>query len=571
MRNKLILLLLILTFTLEAQVPQVPTHMELGNMKLRITPAGQKVIQKHVDEIHKNSTYFDRMVDKARVYFPIIEKILREEGVPDDFKFLCIQESGFRADAVSTSNAVGYWQFKDFTAREVGLFVENEADERKHIIYATQGAAKYLKKNYFYLKNWVYTCQSYQMGLGGTQRSVDKSLFGAEKMTISDKTYWYVQKFLAHKVAYEAALKKSKPSSLNLHAHVATSGERFSDIARKYSVDENELKEYNKWLNRNRIPSLRDNYVVLVPSNGRIPDGGDIASIETVTIELEKSNPEEINRIARRQTINPSMRIILKINGKKAILANDGDSPVTLALRGNITKDRLMHYNDMHPGEDIRPDMVYYLQAKNRKSRISRHITKEGESLWEISQRYGLRQKSLMRKNRMSLGEETKPGRVLWLRKRRPKDVDIEYIITENQEKVEKDTIQEENTSIPVQPKEVEEEEDVIENVDSAKIELEKIPETDESPETELESELDIQEETSAENEIETEETRIEEVEMKESLTMTHEVSAGETLYSISKKYNCKVEELVKWNDLKSLSLSIGQKLLIRNTNPENE
>lgn len=564
MRNIIVILFILLISEVQAQVPQVPANMELGDMKLRITPSGQEIIQKHVDDIHKNAKYFDRMVEKARIYFPIIENILREEGVPEDFKFLCIQESGFRADAVSTSNAVGYWQFKDFTAREVGLFVENEADERKHIIYSTRGAAKYLKKNYFYLKNWIYTCQSYQMGLGGTQRSVDKSLFGVQKMTIDEKTYWYVQKFLAHKVAYEAALKKSAAAAINLHAHIAPKGTSFSDIAREYSLDEDELKSYNMWLNRSRIPSMRDEYVVIIPTNGTISKGDDIASIETVTIEMEKSNPEEINRIARRQTINPSMRIILKINGKKAILANNGDSPVTLALRGNITKDRLMKFNDMHPGEDIKSNMVYYLQPKNRKSKISRHIAKEGETLWEIAQRYGVRQKSIMRKNRMGLGEEPKPGRVLWLRKKRPKDVEIEYVELVKTEEINEDTIEVKADTVIQEI--IEMDTSILKEKEVAQPE----PETGimDTISSETDNEIVVPEAEIFEEEIEDEEKEDKRIETE---NRTHVVSAGETLYSISKKYNCKVEDLVKWNELKSLSLSIGQELRIEKTSQETQ
>ena len=87
------------------------------------------------------------------LYFPIIENIFKEEGVPDDFKYLSLQESGLISDAVSTSNAVGFWQFKDFTAREVGLRVDKQIDERKNIVSSTRGAAVYLKRNNFLMNN----------------------------------------------------------------------------------------------------------------------------------------------------------------------------------------------------------------------------------------------------------------------------------------------------------------------------------------------------------------------------------------------------------------------------------
>ncbi len=563
MRKALTLFFLFAFISSQAQIPQVPTHMELGNMKLRITDGGKKIIQEHVNALHQNEKYLQKVADQAHLYFPIISKILFEEGVPDDFKYLCIQESGFRADAVSSSNAVGWWQFKDFTAREVGLFVENDADERKHIVYSTKGAAKYLKKNYFYLKNWVYACQSYQQGLGGTQRSVDKSLFGVDKMTIDENTYWYVMKFLAHKIAYADILKRHPSVEIDaLRPVLVNSGEKLSDVANENSVSLSEIERNNIWLNRSRIPDYRETYYVMIPGEERIVNNKN-TQLETITIELEESDPEEISRISSRQFVNPTVRIILKINNKKAILSNSGDIPVTLALRGGITKDQLLKYNDLTPGEEITTNMVYYLQPKNNRSRISRHITKEGESLWEISQKYGIKEKFLMKKNRLKLGEEPKPGRVLHLRKKISKDAEIEYVELKRivpsvkPDSVvsipKKDTIKSSEIEINIQNdrSELEIQEDTLESVGEKEVPEDSVQIIQETQIEELQSEEEIrlEQETDEVNE--------------ESRTIIHKVSAGETLYSISKKYEVKVEDIVEWNRLKDLSLSIGQELKI--------
>jgi membrane-bound lytic murein transglycosylase D len=544
MRYLLLIITLCFAELLFAQAPKVPSNMELGNMKLNISPKGQAIIQEHVDAIHKNPAYFNRMVDKAMLYFPYISEIFREEGVPDEFKYLCIQESGIQSDAVSTSNAVGYWQFKDFTARENGLFVNREVDERKHIIYASRGAAKYLKRNYFYLKNWVYACQSYQQGLGGTQRSVDQSLFGDTRMTIDQNTYWYAIKFLAHKIAYEDAIKKYRGNSIYVETFIAEPGMRFSDIAKKNQVDLSILEEYNTWTRSSKIPDQREEYLVMIPKKGQRQDH--IEKIETITLELEESNPQEINRIVQRQEINPSVRIILKINDKKAILSNSGDSPVTLALRGGVTRDQLIKYNDMILGEDVQSNMVYYLQPKNNRSNISMHISKEGETLWQISQRYGIKKKALIKKNRMSLGEEPKPGRVLWLKKKRPKNEAIEYVELPKPP-LKNQTIL--NTEKEAKPAEVPV--SVLKPVPVEKpVEIE-------------EKELEVIQDT-VENEIQEKENTIEVPSENSAVFMEHRVSAGETLYSISKKYEVHIEDIVDWNKLEHLNLSIGQVLKIK-------
>lgn len=544
MKIKFLLVLFLLSGNIFSQAPTVPSHMELGNMKLKITTRGREIIQEHVNAIHQNQSYFDRMVDKAVLYFPYISEIFQEEGIPDDFKYLCIQESGFKGDAVSKSDAVGFWQFKDFTAKEVGLNIDRFTDERKHIIYSSQGAARYLKKNYFYLKNWIYTCQSYQQGLGGTKRSVDQSLFGVSRMTIDEDTYWYAMKFLAHIVAYKDAVNKKLGEDISVEALEEKPGARLQDIARKNNIELEELKSYNLWAKNNRVPDNRELYLVMIPRKGQSFD--EINKIETITLELDESNKSEIDRVVSRQKINPAVRIIVKINGKKAILANSGDSPVTLALRGGITKDRLLKYNDMIPGEDIQDNMIYYLQSKNRRSKISKHIVKPGESLWEISQKYGIRESSLMKKNRMSLGEEPKAGRILWLRKKRPRKVEIEYANVDYKQKSMKEE-RPDSSEVILNKEEIEVPNiDKPEPKDSVKIETQKIQD---NPVEIIENTLDSPEHDKNIN---------------RQNFIEHRVMAGETLYSISRKYDVRVEDIVEDNDLKGLSLSIGQLLRIK-------
>src|SRR5690606_34716144 len=131
----------------QSSIPKVPATMEVAGLKLKITPEAQAEIQKDVSALRASDKYFQIKLDRVNLYFPIIERIFKEEGVPDDLKYLSVQESSLISDAVSTSDAVGFWQFKDFTAREVGLRVDAKVDERKNIVSSSRGAARYLKRN----------------------------------------------------------------------------------------------------------------------------------------------------------------------------------------------------------------------------------------------------------------------------------------------------------------------------------------------------------------------------------------------------------------------------------------
>src|SRR4051812_1486685 len=94
-----------------AQGPQVPHKMQFADLTLTIRDDARREIQKDVDALTLSPKHFNIKVERAKTYFPLIEKVFREEGVPEDFKFLVLQESALIADAVSVSNAVGFWQF----------------------------------------------------------------------------------------------------------------------------------------------------------------------------------------------------------------------------------------------------------------------------------------------------------------------------------------------------------------------------------------------------------------------------------------------------------------------------
>ena len=102
------------------QSPQVPHKMQFAGMTLTIRDDARREIQKDVDALTAGPRYFQIKAERAKTYFPIIEKIFEEERLPVDFKYLSLQESALVPDAVSSSDAVGFWQFKDFTAREMG-------------------------------------------------------------------------------------------------------------------------------------------------------------------------------------------------------------------------------------------------------------------------------------------------------------------------------------------------------------------------------------------------------------------------------------------------------------------
>jgi membrane-bound lytic murein transglycosylase D len=99
--------------------------------------------------------------------FPVISERLKANGVPDDFKYLCIAESNMQSWAVSKAGAVGYWQFLNGTAPGYGLETSSQVDQRQDLEKSTDAACKYFKQGYAKFGNWTAAAASYNCGMGG--------------------------------------------------------------------------------------------------------------------------------------------------------------------------------------------------------------------------------------------------------------------------------------------------------------------------------------------------------------------------------------------------------------------
>ena len=610
---------------------KVPTYMDFADIKLKISEGAKRQIQKDVDMLTRSPKYFGIKVRKADLYFPIIERIFKEEGLPDDFKYLVLQESALISDAVSSSNAVGFWQFKKAAAREVNLRVDGVVDERINIVSSSRGAARYLKKyNALFFNNWLYSLQAYNVGPGGALRSVDKKKFGAKRMLVDKKTHWYVKKYLAHKIAFEPAVNKKKPTR-QLAELTSKNYESFKDINKKYGVDMEVLKNYNKWLKGRKIPDDKI-YTVVVPVDNN--SGKRLIALvngETKPVKIAKKTQSQKPVLAARSIdYNVGMeypkirkKVIRKtglsytlINGIPGMVAREQSSVRSLADRGGLSTKKFRAYNDLSAFDKIIPGQVYYFKRKKSRGKIRYYGAKRNESLWAISQKFGIRLEKLMAKNGMANENELKAGRVLWLRSSRPEEEPVEFIslpgttpvedkpvIVRSTKKVSQQTrttsssVSRENHSQPTTvaskptPEVNKEESTEKAKSDEQKTETLDAEEIWEDPEENARwldaapgrtenSKSEPQNNKPAINVIERKNpAREDEFEPEEnprfignttpSFTIEegrkiHVIKQGETLFSIARMYNITVRELTDWNDLNDTgNIRFDQKLIV--------
>ena len=656
MRKLFVFLLCLCCQLLSAQVPQVGNTMEFAGMELRLTDQARRDIQSSVDALYRSEKFFGIMLERVDLYMPVIESILVEQGVPEDFKYLVIQESALIPDAVSSSNAVGFWQFKEASATELSMRVDRQVDERMNIVSATQGAAQYLLRSNAEFDNWLYSLLSYMVGQGGTSRSVDKRFYGSRKMTIDKDTHWYIKKYLSHKVAFENAIGKNRRDIL-LYQYTNTANKSLRHIAREFDADEEQLEAYNKWLKTNSIPDDKV-YTVIVPLN--ISESKDLFAEQTENKHKKaKEEPTENRVYGQKQQApeeiiaTPDKLLIVELNKLKGVVARAGDHAEKLAQLGDISERRFRNINDLEDGDKILAGQFYYLEKKRSRARVYEHVLQPGESLWSVSQKYGIRLRKLIRKNRLERGEQPKPGRVLWLRFIRPRNEPVEHrevkpvkenLYTSRKTPVSVAPQQPGKTSLSakavledIPPPEVKEEENSREG--NPKHELEAKPEQkneigqpkpafqkeeqeinapkllypaenlpqkqkqvaeeqakakeiardtiqEKQPERKILTEnkennsklstpdASAKQKASASDSFKVEEPvtfigEKEAVPTNKAAASLHQVEAGETLYSLSRRYGITVKELIFWNELpESPVLSIGQ--LLHVSAPEN-
>ena len=434
MKKRLSLLFLTILTCVGVSAQELPNSLVVGTVKIKIEDDARVIIEKEIDNLNANQKYLNSLVTKMSLYFPIIERVLAEEGVPDEFKYLCVQESAFNSDAVSSSNAIGFWQFKRETAQEVGMRVDGVIDERKHIAAATRGAAVYLSRNNLILKNWISTLLSYRLGLGAVRRMTDNDWANKNEVTVNASTDWYVLRFLAYRYFLEKQYNQSKTniSPTYLFEYTNSRGKNLVDIAQELDVLLADVVLNNTWLKSSSVPDDKD-YVVYLPVSSqqyldlKIKNNQKKFSEDQVAVNQDIGFPVLVKLTEISAKNEP---VFYEINGKKGILAQRGDTPEIIANRAGINLKRFLKFNDIDENDRIIPNEVYYLKRKDHHAVVAYHTVLGYETLWKISQMYGIQLEDLLQKNRFMQVQRLQKGRLLWLIETRPEDQSVEYVQT---------------------------------------------------------------------------------------------------------------------------------------------
>ena len=272
-------------------IPKLPSDLNFASEK--VPSKDPEVLERLDRELLVNTFWHSNtilMLKRANKYFPVIEPILEKNGVPDDFKFLCMIESGLD-NVVSPSNAAGFWQFLSSTGKRYGLEVGDEIDERYHLAKATEAACKYLKDNKDRLGSWTLAAAAYNMGENGVERQLKGQ--GVESyydLYLNKETSRYMFRILAAKeiftrqaeygfIIQDEALYSPLPTR---SVEIDSSVKSWPEFALEQGTNYKYLKNLNPWI-RSRSLNNRSKkvYTVLLPKNSKpgkvnkpLEDGG---------------------------------------------------------------------------------------------------------------------------------------------------------------------------------------------------------------------------------------------------------------------------------------------------------
>lgn len=252
----------------------VPQEINLAGEK---TPLNRRDITEALTKELIVNTYLHshtiQILKNAPRVFAIIEPILKEYGIPEDFKYLAVIESRLEPSVVSPAGAVGVWQLMKNTAKELGLEINNEVDERYNIEKSTIAAAAYLKKAYEKFDSWTLAAASYNAGVSmiSKQMNIQKET-DYYNLLLGEETERYVFRILALKQImnnpekYNFNIKTIYPTEKTKQVQVNTSIKSWADFAKEHGITYKTLKRFNPWLRKNELHnSSRKTYTITIP------------------------------------------------------------------------------------------------------------------------------------------------------------------------------------------------------------------------------------------------------------------------------------------------------------------
>jgi hypothetical protein len=275
--------------------------------------AGEKIIMDDPDlrerfdnEIIVNTHFHSStifMIKKSNRWFPQMRPVLEEYGIPEDFLYLSMIESGL-SNSRSPKEAVGFWQFLPSTAKELGLEVNSQVDERYHPVKSTEAACKYLLKAKAKLGSWTNAAAAYNMGIRGLTRQMDKQKVDSYyDLLLNEETSRYVFRILSMKQIMENQDKYGfnidkndlYPVEVVENIEISQTIPDLTTFAFEQGINYKILKRHNPWLRQNSltIRSSKKTYFIKIPVNSSSSIQASIRETDSLLVNSDRIRLKE--------------------------------------------------------------------------------------------------------------------------------------------------------------------------------------------------------------------------------------------------------------------------------------
>lgn len=260
------------------QLPEFPSGMDFAGEPV---PLENFDTRESLDRELLVNTYWHsqtiQLIKRAHRFFPVIERILAENGIPDDFKYIALAESGL-LNVVSPAGAVGFWQFLKGTARDYGLEVNNEVDERYHLEKSTRAACRYIREAHDQFGNWTLVAASFNIGKLGLKKQIEiQREHSYYDLLLGEETERYVFRLLAMKLILNDPGKYGfRIHSGDLYPRIDTrmvqvdsTVHDFAGFAHHFGTNYKMLKYFNPWLRKPYLTNKAGKtYTIVLPAEG---------------------------------------------------------------------------------------------------------------------------------------------------------------------------------------------------------------------------------------------------------------------------------------------------------------
>ena len=443
----------------------VPEVIPFAGINLHLNQEARRQIRTHMDFLLNRKYLIQPKLPALQAYLSVVGEILQKNNLPQDYKYLALQERQIYPDYTS-DEAVGYWKLNTRLAREVGLEINEKIDERFNLVISTEKTAEYLSSKNLYFDNWAFTMLTLKLGYQKTKTYMftrfrkRSNIIGAQTLEINEDTHPFIRKFIAQKLAFESLLTPESRIQLKLIKYNQGANKTLPQIARKFKVSPEELRQQNPWLKKRRIPANKIYPVIIlkpgvtknnIPHNETtsIPEGfnpGPRRDSKELENDPYKRSIEELQReLLRQQELEYEEEMkgkrqaphISPQNSKKQNMpvthtVLPGQDVFTIARQYNISVTKLRRMNNLRSDEDVFEGQLILIQPFNipdtdtdtapayppsdidqQKPYKETHIVNRGETLYSIAKKYNISITNLRLKNNIKAGSVLQVGQEL--------------------------------------------------------------------------------------------------------------------------------------------------------------